>query len=114
VGKCVVGHDSTLVVVKPHAVKEGLAGLLLDTLADAFTLTAAVQTQLDAPAAAEFLEVYKGVVPPGEFSGMVAELTSGPCIAVEVRRVRGKGGAVRGYIQGPAPACCNPRMPRGS
>lgn len=30
------------------------------------------------------LQVYKGVVPPGEFSSMVDELVSGPCIAVEV------------------------------
>lgn len=32
------------------------------------------------------MQVYKGVVPPGEFSGMVDELVSGPCIAVEVRQ----------------------------
>jgi hypothetical protein len=30
-------------------------------------------------------QVYKGVVPPGEFSSMVDDLCSGPCIAVEVR-----------------------------
>ena len=32
---------------------------------------------LDAVNATEFLEVYKGVVPPGEFQGMLDELTSG-------------------------------------
>jgi hypothetical protein len=32
------------------------------------------------------MQVYKGVVPPGEFSSMVDELVGGPCIAVEVSR----------------------------
>jgi hypothetical protein len=30
-------------------------------------------------------QVYRGVVPPGEFGAMVDELVAGPCIAVEVR-----------------------------
>ena len=33
--------------------------------------------------AEEFYEVYKGVV--HEYSGMVGELTAGPCIAMEIR-----------------------------
>lgn len=37
-------------------------------------------------AALRYVQVYKGVVPPGEFSGMVDELIAGPCIAVEVRQ----------------------------
>jgi len=38
---------------------------------------------LDRPTAEEFFDVYRGVLP--EFSGMAEHLTSGPCIALEVR-----------------------------
>ena len=43
----------------------------------AFMITALQMFSLDTVNATEFLEVYKGVVPPGEFSGMLDELTSG-------------------------------------
>lgn len=42
-----------------------------------YLVTALQMFSLDAVNATEFLEVYKGVVPPGEFSGMLDELTSG-------------------------------------
>ncbi len=32
----------------------------------------------------QFYEVYKGVLPAGEFNAMVEELTAGPCLALEV------------------------------
>ena len=38
---------------------------------------------LDRANAEEFLEIYKGVVT--EYSQMVTELCSGPCLAIEVR-----------------------------
>ena len=38
---------------------------------------------LDKANAEEFLEIYKGVVT--EYSQMVTELCSGPCLAVEVK-----------------------------
>lgn len=47
-------------------------------------MTAAQLFNVDRPAASEFLEVYKGVLPAGEFNALVEELTSGPCFAVEV------------------------------
>lgn len=50
-------------------------------------MTAMQLVRMDRPAAAELLEVYKGVLPPGEFSAAVEELSSGPCLAVEVREV---------------------------
>ena len=46
----------------------------------AYVVTALQMFSLDAVNATEFLEVYKGVVPPGEFSGMLDELTSGTCL----------------------------------
>jgi nucleoside-diphosphate kinase len=84
VGRCVVGRGTTLGVIKPHLVTHGVAGLVLDVVQDQFDITALQQFKLDKAAAAEFLEVYKGVVAPGEFHAMVEELTSGPCIALEV------------------------------
>ena len=43
----------------------------------AYVITALQMFSLDAMNASEFLEVYKGVVPPGEFGSMLDELTSG-------------------------------------
>lgn len=61
------------------------AGMMLDCIQEVFDVTGLQLFALDKPAAAEFVEVYKGVVAPGEFSAMVDELVAGPCIAVEVR-----------------------------
>lgn len=38
---------------------------------------------LDKPTAEEFFEIYKGVLP--EFVGMIEQMTTGPCIVLEVR-----------------------------
>ena len=38
---------------------------------------------LDRPTAEEFFEVYRGVLP--EYVQMIDQMTSGPCIAMEVR-----------------------------
>ena len=78
-------QNTTLGVIKPHAVKEGLAGLMLDLIHENFAVSAMQMFTLSTTEAGEFLEVYKGVVPPGELSSMVDEMTAGPCIAVEVR-----------------------------
>jgi nucleoside-diphosphate kinase len=84
VTSCCRGCGTTLGLVLPHAVKDGVAGLLLEEIQAGFDVTGLQLFNLPKQAAAEFLEVYKGVVPPGEFSAMVDELASGPCIAVEV------------------------------
>lgn len=85
VTSCCRGCGTTLGLVLPHAVKDGVAGLLLEEIQAGFDVTGLQLFNLPKQAAAEFLEVYKGVVPPGEFSAMVDELSaSGPCIAVEV------------------------------
>lgn len=60
------------------------AGMMLDCIQEVFDVTGLQLFALDKPAAAEFLEVYKGVVAPGEFTAMVDELVAGPSIAVEV------------------------------
>ncbi len=83
-GKCDVGRGTTLGVIKPHAVLDGVAGLALDIVSEHFDVTALRLCTLDRAAAAEFYEVYKGVLAIGEYTSMVDELTSGPCIAFEV------------------------------
>ena len=50
----------------------------------AYVVTALQMFSLDAVNATEFLEVYKGVVPPGEFSGMLDELTSGASLRLSL------------------------------
>lgn len=82
--KCDLGRGTTLGVIKPHAVLDGLSGLILDIVNEHFDVTALRMCTLDKASAAEFYEVYKGVLAIGEFTSMSDELTSGPCIAFEV------------------------------
>jgi hypothetical protein len=58
------------------------------------------------PRARPSLQVYKGVVAPGEFNAMVDELTSGPCIAIEVAAPAGGADAHAGWR-----ALCGPPDP---
>lgn len=78
-------------IVKPHAVKSGDAWRIIQRAQqpDSALRVTAIQSFLLARAdAAEFLEVYKGVVP--EYAGMVDELTAGLCVALEVTADTGK------------------------
>uniref|UniRef100_A0A8C2CJ60 Nucleoside diphosphate kinase homolog 7 n=1 Tax=Cyprinus carpio TaxID=7962 RepID=A0A8C2CJ60_CYPCA len=60
--------DCTCCIIKPHAISEGKPP---------HTLT--IYSSLNAE---EFLEVYKGVI--AEYTNMVDELCSGPCMALEI------------------------------
>uniref|UniRef100_A0A8C5RXJ8 NME/NM23 family member 7 n=1 Tax=Laticauda laticaudata TaxID=8630 RepID=A0A8C5RXJ8_LATLA len=70
----------TCCIIKPHAIKEGW----LYTLQNYFFLFY-TQFYMDRANAEEFCAVYKGVV--SEYSEMVIELCSGPCIALEIRQI---------------------------
>lgn len=75
--------DSTLGVIKPHAVLDGLAGKIIESITDAGLSVTALQLHyMNKANTEEFLEVYKGVV--AEYTGMVEELCSGPCVAMEI------------------------------
>lgn len=76
--------SSTLMIVKPHALIQGSAGLIIDQIQQRFVVTAAQSFILERQNAQEFFEVYKGVVAPAEYSSMVDHLTSGLFIALEV------------------------------
>ena len=79
------GSDCTCCVVRPHALMSKQLGSILSHIeaAQAYEISAMALFKLDIPAAAEFLEVYEGVVP--EFEASVKQLSSGPCCALELR-----------------------------
>lgn len=85
-------EECTCCVIKPHAIKERSVGAIFnDIIARGFVVSAVAMYQLERAAAAEFLEVYDGIVP--EYSEMVDELCSGPVAALEVRlKPQFKGG----------------------
>ncbi len=73
-------------VIKPHAVKEGNAGAIISEIFDAgLGISAMRLLNMERSEAEDFSEVYRTVLPPNEYTGMVAQLASGPCIAIEVR-----------------------------
>lgn len=72
-------------VIKPHAVKGGLAGKIVrDIVAAGFQLTGATMVTMDPATTAEFLEVYKGVV--NDYGDMVKQMSSGTCLALELAK----------------------------
>ena len=53
-----------MAVIKPHCVNEKLAGQIIEDIKQrGFEIKAAEMFYLDRPAAEEFLDVYKGVIP---------------------------------------------------
>ncbi|XP_065096615.1 nucleoside diphosphate kinase homolog 7 isoform X3 [Paramisgurnus dabryanus] len=75
--------DCTCCIIKPHAISEALTGKILKSIIEnGFEITALQMFSMDRANAEEFLEVYKGVV--AEYTNMVDELCSGPCMALEI------------------------------
>ncbi|GLE03612.1 hypothetical protein PINS_up012514 [Pythium insidiosum] len=74
----------TCCVILPHILKEGLAGEVIEAIQQGpdVRITAMELFNLDRTTAAEFLEVYEGVVP--HFNETVDHFTTGPCIALEL------------------------------
>ena len=78
-------NNCSCLMIKPHAVQSGNAGKIIDTvLEEGFEISALEQFNLSKPAAEEFFEVYKGVLP--EFTPMVESILTGPVIAMEIRQ----------------------------
>lgn len=75
--------ECTLGIIKPHAVKEGFTTQILHEIMEAgFTISSLQMYHMEKANAEEFYEVYKGVV--REYTSMVEQLCSGPCIALEI------------------------------
>jgi nucleoside-diphosphate kinase len=82
-GSSAILNNCTCCVIRPHAMES--AGQIIDRILDeGFEISALQNFHLDKPTAEEFFEVYKGVLP--EFVPMVDHMTSGPCIALEIRQ----------------------------
>ena len=77
--------NCTCAVIKPHAIQAGFAGQIIDSILDqGFEISAMQMFHLDRPTAEEFFEIYQGVLP--EFPQMTEQMTTGPCIAMEIRQ----------------------------
>lgn len=77
-------EDSTCCIVKPHAVKDGLVGNIVDIIqSHGFSVTGLQSFHLKYEHAEEFFEIYKGVVQ--DYTGMVKQLSSGPSIVLELK-----------------------------
>jgi len=75
--------NCTMVVIKPHVISKGETGQVLDAIAsEGLQVAAAELFYLDRPAAEEFLDVYKGVIP--QYCALVEHWTSGASLAVQV------------------------------
>ncbi|CAG4954688.1 unnamed protein product [Colias eurytheme] len=75
--------NCTLCIIKPHAIREGKLGAALEAIDEGgFDITALNMFMVENVNASEFYEVYKGIVQ--EYKGMVEELASGPCVAMEI------------------------------
>lgn len=78
--------NCALCIVRPHALREGLAGeVISNILAAGLEITAMQSFSLLKSQAENFYEVYKTVVPSAQYQAMVSELSSGLCLAMEVR-----------------------------
>ncbi len=76
--------NCTCCIVKPHVIKSKESGLVLNAiLTEGYEVSALQIFNLNRASAAEFLEVYSGVVT--EFNAMVDELISGPALVLEIR-----------------------------
>ncbi|XP_068125905.1 nucleoside diphosphate kinase homolog 7 [Hyperolius riggenbachi] len=74
----------TCCVIKPHAVSDGLMGKIINYILDeGFEISALQMFTMEKANAEEFYEVYKGVI--AEYTEMLGELCSGPCVAMEIR-----------------------------
>ncbi|XP_076435908.1 nucleoside diphosphate kinase homolog 7-like [Babylonia areolata] len=108
VGNC------TCCLVKPTAFKAGHAGKIVMAIMEAGFRVGAVQLiSLEKANAEEFLEVYKGVV--HEYTAMVTELSSGPCLALELTAPEDAppiGPAFRQLVGPPDPEIARTLRPR--
>lgn len=84
--RLVASHqETTLCVVKPHIVKDLLAGQVIQMITKAgFQIVGAAMENYDVRAANEFYECYRGVI--DNYMDVTTEFASGPCIGLEIRK----------------------------
>jgi len=75
-------ENSSLLLVRPHAVRDRKLGAIVAMLIESgFACNSMAMVQLSRPNAQEFFEVYKGVVP--EYADWVDEIVAGKCVAIQ-------------------------------
>ena len=80
-----VMNNCTLCIIKPHVIKEGLAGQIIDMiLSEGFEISAMEMFNLSRAVVEEFYDVYKGVLP--EYVPLIEHMSNGPIIALEIRQ----------------------------
>ncbi|KAM7362034.1 nucleoside diphosphate kinase homolog 7 isoform 2-T2 [Cochliomyia hominivorax] len=76
-------HNSTLAIIKPHAIKEGNLGKIISEItSNGFKITALRMHILEKVNCSEFYEVYRGIV--SEYMPMVSQLASGVSMSLEI------------------------------
>ena len=80
-----VMNNCTLCIIKPHIIRDGQTGQLIDMiLQKGFEISAAEMFNLNRPQIEEFYDVYKGVLP--EYIPLIEHMSNGPTIMLEVRQ----------------------------
>eukprot|EP00826_Nyctotherus_ovalis_P050183 TRINITY_DN612_c0_g2_i12.p1 TRINITY_DN612_c0_g2~~TRINITY_DN612_c0_g2_i12.p1 ORF type:complete len:282 (-),score=71.56 TRINITY_DN612_c0_g2_i12:268-1113(-) len=77
--------NCSCLIIKPHAIKEGNAGKIIDmVLEEGFEISALEMYKLNKTTAEEFFDVYKEVLP--EYTPIVEHIITGPVVVMEVRQ----------------------------
>lgn len=78
-------NNCSLCIIKPHIIKNGQAGQVIDFIIQAgYEISAAEMFYLSRPQIEEFYDVYKGVLP--EYLPLIEHISNGPSIILEVRQ----------------------------
>jgi nucleoside-diphosphate kinase len=75
--------DCSILIIRPHILLEGVEGELIVILQRYFQISALKKYHFDRKTAKEFLDIYFDVIAHANL--VVEELSSGPCIVVEVK-----------------------------
>ena len=77
-------NNCTLCIIKPHIVRDGLLGQVIDMILQAgFEISSCEMFYLNRPTIEEFYSVYKGVIP--EYLPVIEHMSNGPTVVLEVR-----------------------------
>ena len=78
-------NNCTLCLIKPHIVREGKLGEVIDAiLAAGFEISAMEMFNLSRAVIEEFYNVYKGILP--EYLPVIEHISNGPSVVLEVRQ----------------------------
>ena len=78
-------NNCTLCIIKPHVIKDGALGQVIDMILQAgFEISAAEMFYINRTTIEEFYSVYKGVLP--EYLPVIEHMSTGPSVVLEVRQ----------------------------